>query len=348
MQVIRDRLQGFAYSLVTAYCTGLYAGASISLTGNVSYTFLTRPRVPPGRNVSLSVFSHQNGKSKLERSLDFQPTSRPYYVVQNQQFKKGASQQQSSSDAWTGVFNYTIPWHPNASECGYAKSLPIPFCPGLCDGFCGAIASHVSLETMKQALQAHDLCMLENVFSHVSMFLGSNILVFFPTSLWGFCFLACIPPAVVRRRSPSSAVVRRRALSHTHHKTYLIIHKSCHIIHNSSHITHHSSHTQLISHNTSHTDNSQHHSSHTTHLTQQLISHTTHLTQLISYTTHLTQLISHTIHLTQLISHTTHLTNNSSQTQLILHTTHLTDRRSTHSLLKELRRGLAGAVHRAS
>eukprot|EP00435_Cladocopium_sp_Y103_P035985 s851_g9.t1 len=162
-QVIRDRLQGFAYSLVIAYCTGLYAGASITLDGNKSYTFKTRPPVLPGLpgpNLSLSVFSHESGESHLERTLEFQPTSRPYYLVQKELFEKGASQQQSSSDAWTGVFNYTIPWKPMTSECGYAKSLPIPFCNGLsegvgsaCDGFCGAIASHVSLETMKEALQ---------------------------------------------------------------------------------------------------------------------------------------------------------------------------------------------------
>ena len=162
-QVIRDRLQGFAYSLVITYCTGLFAGASITLDGNKSYTFKTRPpKLPglPGANLSLSVFSQEGSESHLERTLEFQPTSRPYYLVQKQLFEKGASQQQSSSDAWTGVFNYTIPWKPMTSECGYAKSLPIPFCNGLsegvgsaCDGFCGAIASHVSLETMKEALQ---------------------------------------------------------------------------------------------------------------------------------------------------------------------------------------------------
>ena len=169
-QVIRDRLQGFAYSLVVTYCTGLYAGASITLDGNKSYTFKTRPPVLPGRpgaNLSLSVFSQEGGVSRLERTLEFQPTSRPYYLVQKELFEKGASQQQSSSDAWTGVFNYTIPWKPMTSECGYAKSLPIPFCNGLnegvdsaCDGFCGAIASHVSLETMKEALQvpARSVC----------------------------------------------------------------------------------------------------------------------------------------------------------------------------------------------
>ena len=116
----------------------------------------------------------------------------------------------------------------------------------------------------------------------------------FPHITVGFLFSRLHPAG---RRPPSSAVVRRRppprSLTHTHHKTYLIIHKSCHIIHNSSHITHHSSHTQLISHNTSHTDNSQHHSSHTTHPTQQLISHTTHLTHNSSHTPRL----SHTTHL---------------------------------------------------
>ena len=184
---------------------------------------------------------------------------------------------------------------------------------------------------------------------------------FFPTSLWGFCFLACIPPAVVRRRPPSSAVVRRRALSHTHHKTYLIIHKSCHIIHNSSHITHHSSHTQLISHNTSHTDNSQHHSSHTTHLTQQLISHTTHLTHNSSHTprlshtthlfhTHTSQNLSYLSH-TQLISHTTHLTHLISQTCCLAGAVHRAFCRSCGARGRSVAAAplcVAGAVHRAS
>ena len=60
----------------------------------------------------------------------------------------------------------------------------------------------------------------------------------------GFLFSYLHPAG---RRPPSSAAVRRRALSHTHHKTYLIIHKSSHIIHNSSH-------TQLILHTTHLTD----------------------------------------------------------------------------------------------
>lgn len=163
-EAIGDRLQGFAYGLVVAYCSELYAGASISLDGDKSYTFKTSPGSGlPGANLSLSVFSQQNGgpsEHYLERILEFRPTSRPYYTVQQKLFGKGASQKQSSSDAWTGVFNYTIPWNPNSSECGYAKSLPIPACTGLsqgslgqCQGFCGAIASHVSLDTMKEALQ---------------------------------------------------------------------------------------------------------------------------------------------------------------------------------------------------
>ena len=178
---------------------------------------------------------------------------------------------------------------------------------------------------------------------------------FFPHITVGFLF-SCLHPA--GRRPPSSAAVRRRALSHTHHKTYLIIHKSCHIIHNSSHITHHSSHTQLISHNT--------HLTHT-HITKLIsylshtISYTTHLTHLISYITshtthlthtHITKLIIHTPHLIHHITHHsshTHTSQNlshhtqviSHHTQLIPHTTHLTHN-SSH------RQCVAGAVRRAA
>ena len=181
-----------------------------------------------------------------------------------------------------------------------------------------------------------------------------QLLSVFPHITVGFLF-SCLHPA--GRRPPSSAVVRRRALSHTHHKTYLIIHKSCHIIHNSSHITHHSSHTQLISHNTHLT-----HTHHKTYLIQshtQLISHTSshtsHHTPLISRThTHITKLIIHTPHLIHHITHHsshthTHTSQNlshhtqviSHHTQLIPHTAHLTHN-SSH------RQCVAGAVRRAA
>ena len=134
--------------------------------------------------------------------------------------------------------------------------------------------------------ETHLITMFENCF--VQLF--ESFWFFFPTSLWGSCFLRLHP--VVR-------VVRLRASRSSHltptHLTPLI-----------SHIT---SHTQLISHNS--------------HLTQ-LTSHKTH-PQLISHTTHLTQLISHnSSHTTHLI----HNSSPSSHTQLISHNsshkTHLT------------------------
>ena len=102
---------------------------------------------------------------------------------------------------------------------------------------------------------------------------------FFPASLWGSCFLCCIPP-------PASASASAAPLSPTH-LTPLISHNSSHTQLN-SHTTHltHSSHPQLISF-----------ISYTTHLTQLLISHHSSHVELISHnssdTTHLTQLISH-------------------------------------------------------
>ena len=141
---------------------------------------------------------------------------------------------------------------------------------------------------------------------------------FFPTSLWGFCFLPCIPPVArpvrrVRVRVPSA---------NNNYYTDLTPLIS----------------QLLISHNSSHT---------------QLISHTTHLTQLISHNSSHTQFISHNSSHTPLISHnsshTTHLTHNSSHTQLISHTTHLNSSHTTHlTHLISQTCCLAGAVHRAS
>ena len=163
-------------------------------------------------------------------------------------------------------------------------------------------------------------------------------ILFFPTSLWGFCFLACIPPAVVRRRPPSSAA----ALSHTHITkliSYNLIHNSSHTPHLIHHITHHSSHTH-------------------THITK-LIMHTPHL---IHHITHHSS-HTHTHHKTYLIIHkSSHIIHNSSHTQLILHTTHLTDSawQAQYAELPEegvarivaavaaARCCVAGAVHRAS
>ena len=171
---------------------------------------------------------------------------------------------------------------------------------------------------------------------------SSKFHLFFPTSVWGFCFLPCIPPVA---RPVRRVRVRVPSANNNYYTDLTPLISQLLISHNSSH--NYSSHTTHLT---------------TTHLTQ-LISHTTHLTHNSSHTTHLTQLISHTIHLTQLISHnssrtihlthnsshTTHFSDNSSHTQLISHnsshTPHLTDmllgRRSTQSLLTEVRRGLA-------
>ena len=174
---------------------------------------------------------------------------------------------------------------------------------------------------------------------------------FFPTSLWGFCFLACIPPAVVRRRPPSSAA----ALSHTHitklissytsHVTSYTTHPTSH----TTHLTHNSSHTTLISH--THITklisyNLIHNSSHTPHLIHHITHHSSHThthhqtyhTHTSSHTSHHTPLISHT-HTSQNLSHHTQVI--SHHTQLIPHTTHLTHN-SSH------RQCVAGAVRRAA
>ena len=199
---------------------------------------------------------------------------------------------------------------------------------------------------------------------------------FFPTSLWGFCFLACIPPAVVRRRPPSSAA----ALSHTHitklissytsHVTSYTTHPTSH----TTHLTHNSSHTTLISH--THITklisyNLIHNSSHTPHLIHHITHHSshthTHITKLIIHTPHLIHHITHHsshthTHKTYLIIHkSSHIIHNSSHTQLILHTTHLTDSawQAQYAELPEegvarivaavaaARCCVAGAVHRA-
>ena len=160
---------------------------------------------------------------------------------------------------------------------------------------------------------------------------------FFPTSLWGSCFLRLHP--VVRVRRPPSAAPPVHLISshhsshpqlisyssHTTHLTALITqplisHHASHTTHHTPLITHHSSHaahlTQLISHQSCHsiylTPRASNHSSHTTHLTPLTSNHSSqiHLTPFLSqpsshnhssYTSHLTPLIS------QHSSHTTHL-----------------------------------------
>ena len=164
---------------------------------------------------------------------------------------------------------------------------------------------------------------------------------FFPTSLWVFCFLACMPSGcrgVVSRPPRLCHLISQLLISHNSSHTIHLTHNSSHTPHLTQFISHNSSHTQLISHNSSHTQLISHNSSHT-----QFISHNSSHTPLISHnsshTTHLTHNSSHT----QLISHTTHLTHLISQTSS--HRPHLTDvllgRRSTQSLLTEVRRGLA-------
>ena len=171
-----------------------------------------------------------------------------------------------------------------------------------------------------------------------------------------FLLASRLPPSVVRRRPPRASHLTP-LISHNSSHTIHLTHNSSHTIHLTQFISHNSSHTQLISHNSSHTTHLTHNSSHTTHLTHHS-SHTTHHTQLISHTTHLThnssQLISHSS------SHTTHLTHLISQTCCLAGAVHrafwrrcgadwrrsgrgylLRGRRSTESLLKELRRGLA-------
>ncbi|CAK9100182.1 unnamed protein product [Durusdinium trenchii] len=123
--VIRGPLRGFAYSLVVAYCNGL------------------------------DVFTKDKAGSQphLVETLNFDSETRPFYLIQKNLSDHGANQQHSSSDAWTGVFNYTI-WNPLHGSCGFAKTLPIPTCQGACNGgFCGAIASHVSLVSIRRALE---------------------------------------------------------------------------------------------------------------------------------------------------------------------------------------------------
>ena len=202
---------------------------------------------------------------------------------------------------------------------------------------------------------------------------------FFPTSLWGFCFLACIPPVsrppsrpprlchLISQLLISHNSSHTQLISHTTHLTHRHAHRhhtTC-LIHNSSrtphlihHITHHSSHTQLISHNThlTHTHAHTHHktclihnSSHTPHLIHHITHHSSH--------TH-----THTSQKTYLIIHkSSHIIHNSSHTQLILHTTHLTDSawQAQYAELPEegvarkvaavaaARCCVAGAVHRA-
>ena len=190
------------------------------------------------------------------------------------------------------------------------------------------------------------------------------VFIYSPHHCGVFVFLLAsrLPPSVVRRRPPRASHLTP-LISHNSSHTIHLTHNSSHTIHLTQFISHNSSHTQLISHNSSHTQFISHNSSHTP-LISHNSSHTTHLTHNSSHT----QLISHTTHLThnssQLISHnsshTTHLTHLISQTCCLAGAVHrafwrrcgadwrrsgrgylLRGRRTTESLLKELRRGLA-------
>ena len=169
----------------------------------------------------------------------------------------------------------------------------------------------------------------------------------FPTSLWGFCFLACIPPAVVRRRPPSSAA----ALSHTH-ITKLISSYTSHV---TSYTTHPTSHTTHLTHNSSHTTLISH--THTSQNLSHTISYTTHLTHLISYitshTTHLTHThtspnLSYTHLISYITSHTTHLTHTHITKLISSYTSHLTSYTTHLTHNSSHRQCVAGAVRRAA
>ena len=203
--------------------------------------------------------------------------------------------------------------------------------------------------------------------------------LFFPTSLWGFCFLACIPPV---SRPPSRPprlchLISQLLISHNSSHTQLIsqlishidthtditqrVSYTTHLAHlisyitsHTTHLTHNSSHTTLISHTHTHAHTHHktcliHNSSHTPHLIHHITHHSSH--------TH-----THTSQKTYLIIHkSSHIIHNSSHTQLILHTTHLTDSawQAQYAELPEegvarkvaavaaARCCVAGAVHRA-
>ena len=162
---------------------------------------------------------------------------------------------------------------------------------------------------------------------------GTCSYLFFPTSLWGSCFLRLHP--AVRFRFRFRVRVRRRASLISHYTTHLtqLCHQSSHHIHLKPFISHHSSHS--THHTTTHlTSLISHHSSHTTHHTP-LISHNSYLTS------HFIPFISHhspqTIHLIPLISRhspqTIHLRFISHHSSRSTHhtTTHLTPVISHHS-----------------
>jgi len=148
-QVMLGQPSGLAYSLIVAYCTGLYSGAQVTEDPNRSYIFKMTPKVP-AQSSHLMMYQMHDGGADPGWRVEFDPTSRPYYLMQKQLYESGVPST-SSSHSWTGVFNFTVPWNP-WGECGFAKTLPIPSCTG-CSGFCGTIMSYVNLGTVRQALQ---------------------------------------------------------------------------------------------------------------------------------------------------------------------------------------------------
>ena len=211
---------------------------------------------------------------------------------------------------WVGRLSRLILSKVDAKYCARAGRYAVYIARALSWSYCGGQRS-----------------LRENTWKHMSL-----VFLIIPHITVGFLF-SCLHPAF---RRPPSAVRRPSSAALTVDLTQLISHTT-HLTHNSSLTQLISSHTQLISHTTHLTHNSSHHiihhSSHT-HNSSQLISHNS------SHTTHLTHLISQTCCLAGAV-HRAFWRRSGADWRRSGRGYLLRGRRSTESLLKELRRGLA-------
>ena len=150
------------------------------------------------------------------------------------------------TDLLTFLLTYSLP-HSTTYLILNPLTFPLRFFPALFFDFC---------------IDMFIISCFSGIFiwhENIPIFFLTFLPTLFPTSLWGSCFLPCIPPRSATAFPPRTFHVMPQLKSHTQFishnsfNTTLIPHTTLftqlitqHISHNSSHTTHP---TQLISHN---------------------------------------------------------------------------------------------------
>lgn len=148
---------GAATNLCAAYCDGFMVCALRAARGTSDWRVVQAPPYPtPGRGTTVSIFkSSPTGPLSLNQTVaEFFPTETREY----QQQAHTRDPENSSSDAWTGIYPFSMQEAlaasgvKNLAKCGYGRTLPIPRCIG-CGRSCGVIFSHIPLTHAYSACQ---------------------------------------------------------------------------------------------------------------------------------------------------------------------------------------------------